>query len=306
MSKPLFSIKMTAELSGVTEHLIRAWERRYGFLKPIRTVNQRRMFTDADVSKLKYTRFLIQKGQTIGLLATLPSQEIKKMAMSAGFTDSVIELHTAKKENFKLDLKKLNMIELDRELLRARISLPLNLFVIEVMGPLLQELGRLYAGNEISIAQEHLISFLVRNHLGEQLSRIQTMLAWQGGNRSPRMIFTTQEGNIHEFGILLSALLAGARQWPFQYLGPNLPVAEIVKHCQGVKPEILVLGSTMLPPKSTKQSLKSFLLELDQELPKAMQIWVGGYCPFNVLDIPTRRKMVQVSSLEDFDRMLVG
>lgn len=304
MAKLLFPIKTASELSGVSEHLIRAWERRYSFIEPSRTKNGRRQYTFEQIEILKYVRFLLQNGHTIGSLARIKNRDLKKLALDSGYQVAPLQLAIEKTRSYRLDLKKFNLIEIDRELSRARMSLPLNEFVIQVMGPFLLELGRLYGSGDISITQEHMVSHLVRNHLGELLSRIQTFSNWNERRKTPKFVFTTQEGNIHEFGILLSALLVGSKQLSFQYLGPNLPALEIVKFCKETAAEVLVLGSTMLPPKSTKQSFKSFIEELDRALPKSMQIWIGGYCPFNVLDIPTARVLKRVDSLQEFDQLL--
>ena len=57
MSEPAYRIQVAAQISGVNEPLIRAWERRYGVLKPRRTPGGYRTYSDADIQVLKKLKY---------------------------------------------------------------------------------------------------------------------------------------------------------------------------------------------------------------------------------------------------------
>jgi methanogenic corrinoid protein MtbC1 len=85
----------------------------------------------------------------------------------------------------------------------------------------LRQVGDAWAKGRIGIAQEHLVSAALRTLLGSmlRLSRV---------TERHRVVFATLEGELHEFGLLSAALLAAAARTSPVYLGPNIPVADVL------------------------------------------------------------------------------
>src|SRR5918998_6241180 len=62
-------IHRVAKLTGLSKHVVRVWERRYGLVKPVRSANRYRLYTDDDVALLRFLKDEVAHGQAIGALA---------------------------------------------------------------------------------------------------------------------------------------------------------------------------------------------------------------------------------------------
>src|SRR5512133_1309735 len=83
MSEANYSIKAVAKLTGLTPHVIRVWEKRYGAVKPHRTDTNRRMYSESDVHRLGMLRHATTAGHSIGNIANLPEDRLAKLAMTS-------------------------------------------------------------------------------------------------------------------------------------------------------------------------------------------------------------------------------
>ena len=91
-----------------------------------------------------------------------------------------------------------------------------------------QEVGLLVARGEMSVAQEHTLSATVRNHLGTILENLKMR-----PSSGHKIVFATQEGELHEFGILIAAIagVAGAAVFALKRIKQG---REILKSIQEV------------------------------------------------------------------------
>src|SRR5581483_1087908 len=80
MTAARHSIKSVARRTGLSAHVIRIWEKRYGAVKPERTGTNRRLYSEEQVERLSLLRELTQAGHSIGAIATLPGHVLKKIA----------------------------------------------------------------------------------------------------------------------------------------------------------------------------------------------------------------------------------
>ena len=94
-------------------------------------------------------------------------------------------------------------------------------FVYDVVLPLMRVVGERWHDGQLSIAQEHMASAVLRGVMGTLL---RLHAAPHGASR---LLFASPEGERHEFGLLASAMLAGAAGLGVVYLGPSLPAREI-------------------------------------------------------------------------------
>ena len=60
-----FPIRTISEQTGVPTTTLRAWERRYGLLKPSRTAKGHRLYTHQDIELVKSVVSLLKQGHTI-------------------------------------------------------------------------------------------------------------------------------------------------------------------------------------------------------------------------------------------------
>ncbi|MBM3848292.1 MAG: MerR family transcriptional regulator, partial [Verrucomicrobia bacterium] len=107
--KPLtYTIRVAAKLTGVNAHLIRIWERRYKAVKPVRTMTNRRLYSDKELERLSLFRQLTEAGHSIGSIATLETEQLRSLLPSAAnhasrFTPVIVEPHGAESLRNGLD-----------------------------------------------------------------------------------------------------------------------------------------------------------------------------------------------------------
>lgn len=77
-----YGIGAVAKLTGLTDHAIRVWERRYGAIVPERAANGRRIYTVADIDKLVLLKTLTDRGISIGQIAAASVAELEEQAKS--------------------------------------------------------------------------------------------------------------------------------------------------------------------------------------------------------------------------------
>ena len=73
-----YQIGTVSSLTGIDAHTIRAWERRYGAIKPMRSDSGRRLYSDETVERLQLLKGLVDCSEAISKIAALPDDELRK------------------------------------------------------------------------------------------------------------------------------------------------------------------------------------------------------------------------------------
>ena len=141
------------------------------------------------------------------------------------------------------------------------------IYVRDVVAPLLRETGTRWHWGKLSVAQEHMISGLVRRRLSHALDQ------YLPNASGPVILFSTLSGERHEMGGLMGAVLAASRGFRCIYLGPDLPAAEIARFCANRSVDVVALSLVVQP--DVIDSLAE-LADLRAQLPGTTQIWVAG------------------------------
>ncbi|MCR6686173.1 MerR family transcriptional regulator [Pseudoxanthomonas sp.] len=260
----MYPVKAAAELSGLTPETLRAWERRHGAVVPRRDAAGRRLYDAAAVERLSRLHRLTTRGHPIRDLAALDDAALEALleesrqtgyggleALPGRMLDAVAD--------YQVDL-------FDRELSVAIATLPVPVLVGRVVMPLLREVGLRWADGRLAIAQERLVSSLLR-------ARLLSVLNQHPRERRPRVLFATLSGEPHELGLLGAALLAHEAGAPVLYLGAELPAAELVRVATRLDAAALAISS--IDPGQAPQALEQ-LRALDAALPPGLPVWLGG------------------------------
>lgn len=301
------SIKAASSLSGVSIHTLRAWERRYQTITPIRSPSGRRVYTLADVDHIRLLNRLVQAGHSIGKIAALPASELQHLDQRINTAQSADSPHT--KRWVDQALVALEQFELERLRLllsRARQVLGVREYTLGVITPLLSEIGKHVYSGKLSIAQEHATSKLVR----DEIALLHQLLEGSAELRDPlraqtvrRFLLATPPDDHHEFGLLLSSVLIALRGCPFDVLGTNLPANELVRSVGARNTGCVLLGVT-----HKTKTLDSYFDELHSLLPVETELWVGGRLAQELeRTLPAKmpaRKMTFLDSLQALDQKL--
>lgn len=205
--------------------MLRAWERRYGAVKPSRTAGGQRLYSESDVERLTLLRRAATAGHSIAEVATLDLAALEALIdQPTGERSAAPAQAVARAIADALEAaERLDRSAMEQTLRRFALGFGSAALVDAVIGPLLREVGERWHAGALSPAHEHLASKAVAGVLG------WTLDAFSAGPRAPRMIVTTPAGEHHELGALLAAAAAAEEGWRVVYLGGDLPHNDIVQ-----------------------------------------------------------------------------
>lgn len=261
-----YPIRAVSHLTGIAIDTLRAWERRYGAVTPARDARGR-LYTDADVARLRLLQQAVSSGHGVGRVATLSDEELRRLTAVRAAPAPPVRRAALDSAAFGAALQTLDGAAIDQEFSRLAAVLPPGELVRDVLLPALREVGDLWHRRRGGIAHEHLISSTLRHLLGSFL-RVHARRDIPIG-----LLFTTPSGERHEIGILCAAMLAASQGLRVSYVGPDLPAREIVTAVTSANARVLVLGLTLTGTGGAKQR---DLRTIVRDLPSRVEIWVGG------------------------------
>ena len=215
-----YPIRVAAQRSGITPDTLRAWERRYEAVTPTRTGADRRLYSDADIRRLRLLRELVAQGHGIGGIAALPEAELAGLLEGASGTPSA-EAPSPERARARAALEALDATTLRQVATRAMVELGPERAIDQVIAPLCRSIGHAWEDGTISVAHEHVASVALRNALGGMLDMLYV------GGTGPTLVVATPAGERHEFGAMMAAAIALTAGWGATYLGPDLPAPDI-------------------------------------------------------------------------------
>ena len=275
MSRPVtdtarYPIRAVSKLTGIGIDTLRAWERRYGAVTPTRD-DRGRMYTEADVARLRLLNGAVEQGHSIGRLAGLSNDQLRDLCAPAGAASQAATVQTGRAPletaGLLTALREYDGVGVDHELSRlAAVLRPIDLLQ-DLLMPVLTKVGDDWHSGRTRIAHEHLMSSTMRNLLGAFLRLYLRREA------SVRLLFATPSGERHEIATLGAAMLAASAGLGVSYLGADLPAREIVESAEPAGAQVLVLGlTTAAADKAREKELKTIV----RELPKGVELWAGG------------------------------
>jgi MerR family transcriptional regulator, light-induced transcriptional regulator len=295
------TMKVVMRRTGLSPHVIRMWEKRYGAVVPSRTPTRRRLYTDAEIQRLLLLRQATLAGHSIGQIAQLPIERLRELvaaeatAMPAPAASPRFHADGAP-ASAHLDacttaVEQLDARALETALLRARVALSHTAFIETLIMPLMQNIGELWREGTLRIMHEHLASAVVRTLLGSLVTTAGIPPT------APHFIVTTPAGQLHEIGALIFASVASTEGWQVTYLGPNLPAEDIAAAAQ--QQHARAVGLSIVHPPDDPH-LQQELVRLRQYLAPEVTVFVGGQAAAGYQDILQRIGAVLPSGLAEF------
>lgn len=298
MNEPRYRIGTLARLAGVTTHAIRIWERRYQALSPSRTPGGARLYTDADVMRLRLIKKLLERGYTISAVANLDMDALLRLAppeavpLNSARTPAAQSRARAVIDELLAALGELDLERASRALNQATNSFAPHSLVTDVLAPALDEVGWRWANGDFCTASEHAASAMLRTQLG-------ALLAAQPVNGKAPVVCTTPAGEQHELGALLAAVVIAMHGRRAVFLGANLPADQIVQAVRLTKAGSVALSIVGLAADEARRQIEAVC----KALPGNVELLVGGR---RVAEVPGLPERVQVlASLPELESWLL-
>lgn len=217
---------------GVPVESLRAWERRYGLLDPNRTQGGFRLYGDDDLARVLAMRANLDRGLSAAEAARLA------LAEDVGAEPSAAPAPVVDANELASALERFDEAGAQTALDRLFATLTLDVVLRDVLLPYLHQLGERWQRGEVSVAQEHFASNLVRGRL-MSLAR-----SWDRGS-GPRALLACVEGEQHDLPLLCFGLALRGHGWRISYLGADTPIASLVDAVRALTPDAVIVSGTV-------------------------------------------------------------
>jgi MerR family transcriptional regulator, light-induced transcriptional regulator len=209
---------------GVTPELLRAWEQRYGLLRPVRTQGGFRLYGDEDAERVARMR----RGLDEGLSAAEAARAALETAPSAEhlLDDARARLMSA--------IESYDEAAVQAALDDGLAAFGLEAFVGNLILPTLTAVGRGWEQGSVEISQEHFASNLIRGRL-LALARL-----WGRGS-GPLALLACAPGEQHDISLLAFGLILRSHGWRIIFLGSDTPLPTLEQTARTTGPAVIVL-----------------------------------------------------------------
>lgn len=270
---PKHPIGVVAQRTGLTQDVIRVWERRYGAVQPGRGPGGHRLYADRDIQRLQLLEAATRGGRNISHVAPLTLEELSALVEQDAAALRVREPSPPDEQadhfvRFALELTRaLDAPQLDETLRRAEAILGVTAFLEHVAVPVLRRVGDDWHAGKLTAAHEHLASAVVHDIVAD------TMRTLAPGNGAARLVVATPAGERHVIGALLAAVAAGVEGWSVIYLGADLPADDIAGAARSGGAQAVALSIVYL---DDRERVIDELRQLRARLPADVLIIAGG------------------------------
>jgi DNA-binding transcriptional MerR regulator len=295
-----FTIRAASALTGINANTLRAWERRYGLLRPQRTPKGYRLYTEDDIQRLRLVQRALQQGISVGRVMdhigtaeaverlieetkpetadARPSRTLQVSLAGAGLSGTAsIRLPARGPTSRSTTLQDLSeQIEratlrfdragLERAFGRAVGMYSLREAFVHALAPALQRVGERYLRNPGAVAEEHFLTAFAREKLLASLAGLRPL------HQRPRVLCACVPGEQHEIMLMLLGLEAGLEGLSTLYLGADVPAAALVHAVEDSGVRAVVLSATVVLPREELVLLQRRL----RERARRVTVFIGG------------------------------
>lgn len=251
-----YSIKELETLSGIKAHTIRIWEKRHRIIVPQRTATNIRYYSDSDLKKIINVSLLNNHGLKISKIAGMTDNELNS---------EIVQLTTNNSDtSLFIDQMVVCMVDMEEEQFEKLLSHLIIKFgfektITEIIYPFLEKIGILWQTGNITPAQEHFISNLIRQKIIVAIDA----LPFPSKNANKAVLFLP-ENELHEIGLLFYHYIVKRLGYKTYYLGQHLPYEDLLQVCRHHKPQIII---TSIITSQKSEKLSGYLKVLITDFP---------------------------------------
>ena len=210
-----------ARRTGVSPELLRAWERRYGLLRPERSSGGYRLYSAEDERRVGTMTGALGRG--------ISAAEAAKLALG-----NAVDLPSA--GTLVEALVAFDDVGAQAALDRLLSSLTLESVLRDAVLPALRDLGERWQRGEITIGQEHFASNLLRGRM------LGLARGWDRGS-GQRALLACPAGEQHDLSLIVFGLALREHGWRVTYLGADTPLLTIDETATTLRPDLIVVAA---------------------------------------------------------------
>ncbi len=235
---PRVRIGELSDRVGESPTLLRAWERRYGLLRPLRSAGGFRLYGAEDERRVRAMQALLAAGvsarQAAEAVLSTPAGDVPAPpAGDASRTGNRIE---ERRLRLTQTLARFDDVGANAVLDRLLADVGVTTVISEVIVPYLVDLGERWADGRATIAEEHFATSLIRGRL------LGLARGWDGGS-GPRALLACPSGEHHDLGLICFGIALRGHGWRITYLGADTPQSTLVETAAQLTPTLIVLAA---------------------------------------------------------------
>ncbi len=225
-----FRIGELSKRSAVTPELLRAWERRYGLLRPTRSPGGLRLYSADDLERVRMMQRHLSEGLAAAEAAALAVQQSGQGIEVPPFVPA------RARQELASALETFDEPQAQETLDRLLATATIDTILSDVFLPYLHELGERWERGEVSVAQEHFASNVLRGRM------LGLARGW-GRGLGPVGLLACLPGEQHELGLIAFGIALRSRGWRIAYLGGDTPLDTAERAALSLQPSLVVLSA---------------------------------------------------------------
>jgi len=265
--EPSLTIGAVARATGFSPDTLRVWQKRYGFPVPQRKPSGHRLYSTADVRRLRRISEAIARGHRPGQVVPLAEPRLQSLLTEASVPPRG-ETRTLTPTSALMALvRRHDAAGLTSSLLTEAATLgPIEFLRLRAV-PMVQEVGEAWSRGDIGIHHEHFFS----ERLSDVLRALR--LPHERAVSGPRITLAALSGETHGLGLQMAALVAAVAGLEPHVLGPDTPVAEIAAAVKARRASALGVSISV---STAGPASRDQLAALRRAVPAGIPILVGG------------------------------
>jgi MerR family transcriptional regulator, light-induced transcriptional regulator len=211
---------------GVSPELLRAWERRYELLQPIRSDGGFRLYTDDDAERVARMKQAIAEGFSAAEAAREAlARSRPKTGLLEDARERLLDAANAYDES-----------AVHSVLDEALAGFALETVLGELILPVLREIGTRWERGDLDVGEEHFVTNLVR-------ARLLALARLWGRGGGPLVILACPPGERHDLGLIAFGLVIRSHGWRVLFLGADTPLSTLRATAEETDPRLVVVAS---------------------------------------------------------------
>ncbi|MHC8365304.1 MerR family transcriptional regulator [Pseudomonas sp. ZT5P21] len=252
----LYPIREVSRLTGVNPVTLRAWERRYGLIQPMRTESGHRLYAMADIERVHSILGWIDRGVAVSKVGKILARAAPLQALSHLIPNELVQAdYTQWQQQVKAAVSEFDEVQLELVYGQIFSSYPLTVAFQDILIPLWKQLLQHREGFGQASEWIFLDGFL-RARVLQRLLLVRVM-------QPRRVIVCALNDQCRELEVLLTALFLSSVDSAIQLLAIGQPFDELTLICERVKPQALVLVSNHAPAPELPRRLNRLAMSLD-------------------------------------------
>jgi DNA-binding transcriptional MerR regulator/methylmalonyl-CoA mutase cobalamin-binding subunit len=303
----MLSIAAVERDTGIAKDTLRVWERRYDFPIPLRDKNDDRVYPADQIEKLRILKRLLDSGFRPGRIVPLPIEALKELSSKTNQTSKVsthsLSMISQEEVDRYIDLLRSHQTEALRLALSTTLmKIGLDRFVIEVVAPLIRNIGEYWVNGKLEIHEEHVFTEQIKHLLRTAINSVPRSHIGQNEELArPRILLTTFPQEPHSLGLLMAEALMTLEGCSCVSLGTQTPILEIAQAARAQKADVIALSfSSQMNQKQVVDGLN----ELRSKLAPGVELWAGG--ENQALRKRTPEGVTVMSALQDISSNIKG